>query len=144
MDSPIQPDLIVNELLCYSTYKLSKAKLNVKALRSIILSFFSLGVVAEAKDLLINSIDSLNVGTRPPKRRTDSKEPDNKLKNHVDDLVSTLSYIEDQKLFPRLPVFVAVNLDVIPSNALTEGDASGIINNLEEVNNKLDDVICGI
>lgn len=143
MDSPIQPDLIVNELLCYSIYKLDKAKLNVKALKSIILSFFSLEVVAVAKDLLVNSIDSLNVGKwpRPPRRRTDSKETDNKLKNHVDDLVSMLSYIEDQKLFPRLPVFVAVNIDMIPSDALTDGDASGIIDNLEEVNNKLDDIV---
>ena len=49
MDSPIQPDLIVNELLCYSIYKLDKAKLNVKALKSIILSFFSLDGAAVAK-----------------------------------------------------------------------------------------------
>ena len=146
MDSSTQPavtvqqPLIVNKLLGYIAHKHDNS--NMKALKSAVFNLFKPETVSIAKELIVNSIDKpeLTKWPRPPRRRKDSKDVDGKLKSDVEDLFAIYSFIDKQKLHARLPVFVAVNLDMFPSHSLTEGDASGIMNRLEAVNDKLSNI----
>jgi len=66
---------------------------------------------------------------RPPKRRKDSKDNvGNKLRQDVDDMLSTVTFIDENNVRPKLPTFVAADPDLLPSVKLTDGDLLCILN----------------
>lgn len=134
-----QKPMYVSELLCYTTHKLGK--LDVKQLKTIIANFYSLDVVFDAKEALVNIMDSLGIGKWPrpnTRRRKDSTggASDVKLKSEIDDIIGVLTYVDEQNLGDRLPCFVAANPDMIPSSNWVSGDMTGIMNKFTVVENE--------
>jgi len=68
-------------------------------------------------------IDDLGIGKWPrpiynTKRRKDStgNGADDKMKNVIDDVISVLTYVDEQNIRDKLPCFVAAKPDLIPSS----------------------------
>jgi len=89
-----------------------------KLLKQTLIDFYDYDALCKAKSVLLDAMDVLKMNSwvKPPKQRRDSKEnPGNKAKSDVDDIILILSFIDDNKLFSRLPTFVAADPDLMPS-----------------------------
>ena len=125
---------VVNELLCYAKCKLGKLSLNT--LKSVISDFYSSTDITTAKELLVDSVEELNIDKWPkPAKR---KASDNKTRVEVDDIVGVFTFLDESLLLDKLPTFVAVNVDSIPSNRIEEGDVRCIMRKLDGMDKKLD------
>lgn len=133
------PRFCVSEPLCYIAAKFGKHA--AKTLKSILYDFYSLEALMSARDVLSKLGEELSVDKwpRPSRRRKDStgnrlESADVMLRAEIDSLMAIWSFVDENKLSARLPVFVAVNPDNLPSAKLGEGDLQAIMNKL----NKLD------
>lgn len=129
---------VVNETLCYMNNKYGK--LSIKQLKSIIYDFYNPEDLATAKDVLLAEMDKLDLGKwpRPPARRRNSNETNSKPKLDTDDIFNTFAYIDEKKMFERLPKFVALNPDMLPSSNWTEGDLIGVMNKFASIENQFE------
>ena len=114
------------------------SKLSAVTLKSVISDFFSGDSITEAKELLVDSVDKVNIDKWPkPERR---KQSDNKARLKVDDIVSVYAFLDENLILDKLPTFVAANVDNIPSNRIEEGDLRCFLNKLDNVENKIDNI----
>lgn len=128
--------MIVCELLCYLRAKLSR--LPSVTLKNVINDFYSSEQVSEAKEILVNSIDGLNLDKWPkPVRR---KQTENKTKMEVDDIFNVFSYLDENLLLDKLPMYVTVNIDNIPSSKIEEGDMRCVLNKLDNVEKRVEEL----
>jgi len=51
----------------------------------------------------------------------------------IDDLVTIITYLDENKLFDPLPIFAAVDTDKIPSARLLEGDMAALLSKLDKI-----------
>jgi hypothetical protein len=133
--------LFISEPLCFLSNKFGK--LPLKSLKSILIDFYSSEVVSDAKDALINCVDDLKLDKypRPPRRRNPSKETqDAKLRVDIDDILSLYTFLDENLLLSRLPIFVAANTDLIPSMKMVEGDMCAILRKLESLDHGIESV----
>src|ERR1043165_8523548 len=79
-------------------------------------------------------MDKLNLRKwpRPPARQRNINETNSKPELDMDDIFKTHAYIDETKLFDRLPKFVALNPDMLPSSNWTEGDLIGVMNKFKK------------
>lgn len=125
----VERRLVISELLCFLSRKYSVN--NVKSLKLVMNDFYSVEDISLAKELLVNSVEKLELDKwpRPPRR----KNSDNKSRTEIDDLVNTFLYLDENQLLDRLPIFVALNIDNIPSSKLEEGDLRIMLNKLDKL-----------
>lgn len=125
--------LIINELLCYLTYKFGK--LSLVTLKCTIVDFYSAEKMTEAKETIIKSVDELCIDKwpKPPKRRRD-----NKAAIEVDDLIGIFSFLDENALINKIPRFVAENIDNLPSTRIEEVEIRCALNKLENIDKKID------
>ena len=97
--------LVVSDLLCFLTIKVNKTP--IKVLKSLILQFYSPQEFSEAKELLLVDIDRLNVENFPKitRHRRDSV---NKYANELDDILTAITFMDNQKMTNSLSTFVAL------------------------------------
>jgi hypothetical protein len=115
--------LVINEPLCYIFKKYNQFPATV--LKTIIIDFYDGDQINEAKDLLVSQIELSDTANwvKPPRRRKDSKENiGHKLRQDIDDILSQIQFVDENKLWNVLPIFVASNPDMLPSAKLTDGD----------------------
>jgi len=111
-------------------------RLAVKQLKSLLCDFYSGDALCIAKDLLLDTVQSLKIYGLPKvsRRRRDSREnSDVKIRLDIDDLVATVTYLDENKLIDRLPIFFAANPDLSPSPRLLEGDMFAVLNELKKI-----------
>ena len=139
MDNESTPVLVINELLCYMINKFGKYP--QRHLGTILINFYSSDKIVIAKELLVKNIDDMNIGRwpRPARRRNNSFNNDfgNKAKQDIEDILNTLMFVDEQKLFDRLPRYVAANPDLVPSANWSEGDVIGIMNKFSSLEEQL-------
>src|SRR5580692_3747958 len=134
MAASTEKRFIVSELLCYCRWKFGK--LSINSLKSIIFDFYSANDITAAKEILVDSVEELNIDKWPkPARR---KVSENKTRVEVDDIIGVFTLLDESLSLDKLPSFVAVNVDNIPSNRIEEGDIRCILNKLDGMDNKLD------
>jgi len=132
--------LIVSELLCYFRNKFSK--LSHITLKSVIVDFYSAEDISTAKEILVDNVDILmNVlkidkWPRPARRN----KTDNRSRVEVDDILSVFIHLDENLYLDKLPVYVAVNVDNIPSSRLDEGELGCVIKKLDSVVKRIDGV----
>jgi len=84
---------------------------------------------------LSEDIKSLDSSTKPlhvPQRR----DGDGRLAREVDDIISLVTLLDEQKLINSVPRYVASSPDRMPSLRLYEGDLSGMMNVLHDMGNR--------
>jgi len=106
-------------VLCFVVNKF--AKLPTKQMKGILVDFYSDEAVSEAKIRLLNDIEALELSTKLPhvSRRRDG---DNRIVREVDDIITMIQYLDENKLLSSMPKYVSANPDNIPSSRLFEGD----------------------
>ena len=116
--------LIVNDLLCYFVNKYSKVA--GKPLKSTIVDFYSADDISAAKETLHSAIDELKEDKMPKmiRRRKDSI---NRTFTEVDDMITTITLLDEAKVIDRLPLFVSADPDKMPSVKLTDGDMAAVM-----------------
>ena len=127
-------EIIINELLCYLICKFKK--LSINTLKCTVADFYSASCISSAKEALVEAVDNINLDKWPkPARR---KQSDSKFKIELDDIVNVLEYLDENLLLDKLPCFVALNVDNLPSNRIEEGDLRCILNKIALVDQKID------
>ena len=140
-DGARNPKLTINELLCYATKKYHQ--LRNETLKQILYDFYKVEIVSEAKNQLSEDIDALSIDDwpKPPRRRLNSTgDVGGKLRIDIDDIMKMLDYVDRMQLGDKLPKYVAVDPDMLPSAKLTEGDLQCVLIKIGELTNKIEDL----
>jgi hypothetical protein len=105
---------------------------------NIPLDFYNNNQITEAKELLVESVEKLNLDnwTKPVRR----KQSDNKSRMELDDIVGIFTYLDENLILNKLPIFVSINVDNIPSSRMEEGDLRCILSKFDKLDNKLDNL----
>jgi len=116
--------VVLCDCLCFLRHKFGK--LPVRQIKSMLLDFYSVEVLSEAKCLLLQNVSDLQIDVRLPHipRRRDS---DNRGMLDVDDILTVFTCLDEQKLLDKLPRYVADSPDSVPSSRLYEGDLSCVM-----------------
>lgn len=132
---PIPRIPCINEPLCFITRKFGRY--GIKQLKSLLFDFYSGDVLANAKDVLAGAVASLKIDGCPKlagRRRRESKDnPEAKIRADIDDIISVVVYLDENKVIDQLPVFVAADPDLIPSLRIQEGDMLVVLNKLAAI-----------
>jgi len=130
-----QSELALSEVLCFVVNKF--AKLPTKQMKGILVDFYSDEAVSEAKIRLLNDIEALELSTKLPhvSRRRDG---DNRIVREVDDIITMIQYLDENKLLSSMPKYVSANPDNIPSSRLFEGDLNILMTMIEKIGTKMD------
>lgn len=123
--------IIINSLLCFGLFCLKRQP--IKLIKSVILDYYTAEQVSEAKERLINDIDGLNVDkwTKPAKRRGD-----NKTKQEIEDIITSLTFIDENLLLDKLPRYATDNLDCLPLMRMERGEFAILVSKLDLLNDK--------
>ena len=105
--------------MCFLINKYGKVSL--KQLRSVLLDYYSADALSEAKLRLVSDIDNLKLATQRP-HIPQRRDVDGRIAKEVDDILSLLSFVDENKLIDRLPKYVASSPDSMPSMRLYDGD----------------------
>ena len=139
LNSPVVRNTIISELLCYLQCKFGKIPLN--SLKLVISDFYKSSDISTAKELLTESVDNLNIDKWVKAKPARRKNSDNKCRNELEDIFSVLCFLDENLQLDKLPIFVAQNVDNLPSNRIEEGDLRCVLNKLDILDKKLDNPI---
>ena len=109
-------NLIINEVLCYLFGKFGKA--TIKQLQLVLLHFYTVDELVDAKELLHNECVKLCSDKLP--RLVKRKQGDNRAKLVIDDIMELITIVDEQLLLDKLPTFVAQKLERISTVAIEE------------------------
>lgn len=117
MPSPSVRSIVVDEVLCY--FISSYFKGTVDMLKAVAVSFYSADDLSTAKATLQKYAESIGIDGLP---RLKKRTGPNKVKAEADDIVAILQMVDEQKLIDCLPVFVAANVDRLPTTPVDSMD----------------------
>ena len=127
--------LVLSDVLCFFKNKFSKVPL--KQLKCVIVDFYTVDDLSEAKVRLLSDIEALKSSVKfphVPQRRVSEA----RLAHEVDDLIALFNCLDEHKLLDSLPIYVCADPDRMPSTRLFEGDMNVIMIMLEKLERKVD------
>jgi len=125
----------------YATLWRNTYNFRKKTLKQTLINFYSNEALQAAKEKLITTVDDLRLDnwTEPAKRRKDSRESvGNKIKLDAEDILDILTFLEENNAIDKLPLFVALDPDLIPSPALAEGDLQCVLGKIANLSDNVD------
>ena len=127
---------LINPMLCYIAAK--RSKVAVKDLKEILVSFYTVDQVGQAKDQIWGVVNYLKMDGAPRfKKRYASKEHANqKITNDTEDILALFNYFDEQRLEDRLPTFVVDRPDAMPSQPIMEGEMGAVLAKLLRLEEK--------
>ena len=132
VDIGVDTTLVVNEVLCYTFANFAKVTAN--QLKSTLASFYKDVDLLQAKELLINNVDAV---TENVLKRYAKRKGDNKGRLIVDDIFDIMSIVDENRLVEKLPRFVAVDLEKIPTVRIEDVDVFNMARKLEAIEAKM-------
>lgn len=130
--------VIVCDALCFLQNKFGNT--TVKQLKTAVLDFYNIEVIADAKQQLINDVEVLESAAEKSlkfphiaRRRVG----DNRLVGEVDDIFTLLTFLDENKLLSALPKYVANGPDNMPSLRIYEGEMGILTAMLKSLNDKI-------
>jgi len=125
--------LVLCDVLCFSVNKYQRTP--VKLLKSCLADFFTAEALSEAKKRLIGDITALNSSVKFP-HVGQHRDGDGRVMREVEDILSLLACLDENKLMDMLPRYVASGPDSMPSMRLYEGDLNIVWSFMEKMNQK--------
>lgn len=126
----------LNSVLCYLMN--SCRKYPDKIVKSIIVDFYDVDTVSNAKDILSADITSLDLNIKiPTKHRITTA---NKFKLDLEDIFSLIHAIDDLGASEKLPRYATDNLDELPVTRMDSGGLAVVVNKLDTIFEKLSTV----
>jgi len=126
--------VVLNDALCFIACKFGKTTL--KTLKSAVMDFYDVNVVADVKRQLIYDIDAMNLTTNRP-HVPSRRDGDLRLSREVDDIVSLFTFIDEQKSLTLLPTYASSRPDNMPSIRLYEGELSILVSLIRGMEGRL-------
>jgi len=125
--------LVLSDLLCFVTNKFGRVE--AKMLKTVIMDFYQPDDVLQAKWSLLDDINELHLDQTPriPRRREGEKHAERDL----DDIFTLLTFVDENKINSRLPLYVTDEPDRMPSLRLFEGDLKYFYKKLELFDSKM-------
>ena len=126
---------VLNEPLCFILSKFGKTQL--KLLKTCVIDFYNVDAIAEAKCQLLDDVGKLSLVNKLPycPRRRDG---DGRILREIDDIISILNILDEQKMLRNLPRYVSENPDNMPSIRLFEGDLKFLLSWLDKTDSKVE------
>lgn len=126
--------------LCFSVNRINK--IEIKVLKAALTDFYNQDEISAAKIQLIEDSDKVDLPGKPrlPKRQ----EGENRKAREIDDIVSLLLFLDEQKVIDSLPTYVSNSPDRMPYLRIVDGDLRFLIekiNNLEDTVRSLQETI---
>ena len=126
-------DVFISEVLCFLSNRFScTSRLQLK---SILTAFFKEDELSEAKDQLFTDAAKTNVDGLP--RNVKRAQGDNRLKALAVDLLDMFTCLDERRALTSLPVYVARNLDRIPTVKLEDMELFCVSQKLEALEKRL-------
>ena len=108
-------NVVVCNVLCYLVNKLSKTP--EKLLKTILLEFYEVGDLNDAKQQLLDIVNGLETtAARPAVQK--HRQGEKRALHIVDDLFTLMTFIDHNKLSDKIPIYVADNPDCLRSTRL--------------------------
>ena len=126
--------VVLNDVLCFIRNRY--ARTSVKQLKTALMDFYDVEVLAAAKNDLLRDIEHLrNLVNFPhvPQRR----DSDSRLVRETDDILSIFHCSDEQKMLDKLPRYVSDGPDNTPSMRLYEGDLNTVMRILDGLREKM-------
>jgi len=121
--------LALCEPLCFIRSKIGK--IDLKTLKNVVKDYYGVLEVSAAKAKLLEDIEKLQLTLKIPHVASRRDGP-NRFSNEVDDIFSLIQFVDENKLFDSLPIYVTDNPDHMPSMRLFDGDLSFIVKRLKK------------
>jgi hypothetical protein len=125
---------LLSDLLCFLVNKYNKVPL--KSIKSIIMDFYSSKDIADSKSLLIKEFEKLGV-KNPPRITRSHRDSMASGSMDLDDIVSIITYLDENQLLKSIPAFVSSSPDNMPSVRLAEGDLDFLLKKLSTMEDLL-------
>ena len=127
--------VVLSDPLCFVLSKYGKTQL--KLLKTCVIDFYDVDTISEAKCQLLDDAAQLTLTDKLPHfpRRRDG---DGRVTREIDDIISILNILDEQKMLNKLPRYVSENPDNMPAIRLFEGDLKFMLSWLEKSDCKLD------
>lgn len=128
--------LVISDLLCFAVNKFHRVP--NKVLKNVLLDFYTSDDVSTAKEILVNEVDKVlsDKWPKPVRRRKDSL---NRSTSEIDDILSVVSTLDNNKTIDLLPLFVSSDPDKMPSIKLTDGDLAVVMMKLSKIEARIDE-----
>ena len=129
--------LILSSPLCFLVNKYGKIQLNT--LKSVVVDFYCVETIVEAKSQLLDDVETLNLPVKLPHipRRRESQC---RIAKEVDDLITVLQHLDENGYLDKLPRYVNDHPDNMPSVRLCEGDMIFLLNRVDKLEAKLSEI----
>ena len=130
--------LVLSNPLCFLFTKYSKC--NNRTIKSTLAEFYKSEDLQKAKQQLQRDVEGLSLALKAP-RLAQRRDGDGRAMNEADDLFTMITFLDENKLMDRLPVYVADNLDNVPSLRLFDGDMRILLNVIEKLDLRITDLM---
>jgi len=111
--------IVLRSSLCYIVNKFGK--IAVKPLTSMVLDFYDVGELIEAKRQLLSDIKDIDLNVEVP-HIPERRDGESKAVRTVHDIFTILTFLDENLKIDQLPRYVADNPDAMPSARLYDGD----------------------
>ena len=126
--------LVLNSSLCFLIDKYGK--LTSKSLKSMMLDFYDIAELCGAKMQLLSDVKKMSLTVEIP-HVPERREGDNKAVRVVDDVLTLLAFLDENKKLDLLPRYVTESIDSVPSSRLYEGDLSVLMRVVEKMEREI-------
>ena len=122
--------LVLSNPLWFLVAKFGKSA--VKPLKSVVIDFYNVDALAEAKPSLLRDVDSIKSSINLPHmpKRRDGEDRVNRV---VDDIFTILTCLDEHQKWDCLPKYVADNPESMPSTRLYDGDLAIFSTSLDKL-----------
>jgi len=129
--------LVLSDLLCFLVNKFGKTPF--RTLKTMLVDFYHVDVLNEAKVRLLNDVKDMNLASSLP-HFPQRRSGEARASHEADDLLKLLTFVDEAKAFDNLPQYVAASPDNMPSCRLYEGDMDAILNMMKDINRRMGEV----
>ena len=135
--------LVLCDCLCFIVNKYGK--ISARTMKSVLMDFYTAEELSTAKFQLCNDIDKLDSTLKRPhidqRRDTDIQA---RITKEVDDIFMLFTLVDENKFLDKLPRYVAISPDRMPSLRLYDGDMNVLLNLLHAMEKRLSELESGL
>ena len=129
---------VVSNVLCYLANKYGMC--DSKSLRDIVSDFYDSEELSRAKTQLTEDIQSVVSSSLSVPHIPTRRDGDNKAVRIVDDILTLITFADENLVMSALPSYVADNPDRLPSARLYEGDMALLVGLVKKLEGRVDQV----
>jgi len=133
-------EVVIQPVLCFLLKRYGKSDIN--RLKTVTLHFFTPEAIANAKTMLLNDVEKLCIENTPHIAR--HRESVTRNAKDVDDIIIMAQFLDEKKLFDKLPRYASDDPADLPTLNIVDGDMFVILSKLAAMENSMSVMQYGI